>query len=233
MGLARIEPTGDATTQAELTGTGSVMGTVDYMAPEQALNTKCADARADIYSLGISLHYLLAGRAPYSGDSLMEKLVAHREQPIPSLHDVQPNVPKQLDFVFKKMVAKRIEDRHQSMSEVVEALEEIGFGGSAASREGEAASVLSLTAEERKKLTSKATKKPLGSLTEVVASEKTKHVFAKIIGGAFATIIALILVTFLIEYLKRDNSPPNPPAATTPAAVVVPSASSKPDFRAK
>jgi serine/threonine protein kinase len=216
MGLARIDaPGGNAATDAELTGTGAVMGTVDYMAPEQALNTKQADARADIYSLGISLYYLIAGRAAYGGDSLMEKLVAHREQPVPSLQDVQANVPKQLDAVFKKMCAKRIEDRYQTMSEVVEALEGLGFGGSGASNKSEAATALTLSTEERKRLASKRTKKPLGSLTYAVASEKTKHLFAKIIGGTFATIIAPILVTVLIKYLQIDSSTPNPPVQTT------------------
>ena len=89
MGLARIEAGGDVAAQAELTGTGAVMGTVDYMAPEQALNTKHADARADIYSLGCSLYYLIAGKAAYGGDTVMDKLLAHREQPIPSLRTVK------------------------------------------------------------------------------------------------------------------------------------------------
>src|SRR5262249_51945683 len=77
MGLARLSADGDPGPQAELTNTGAVMGTVDYMAPEQALDTKTADARADIYSLGCTLFYLLTGRATFQGDSLMKKLLAH------------------------------------------------------------------------------------------------------------------------------------------------------------
>ncbi len=125
MGLARIEAAGDTATQAELTGTGAVMGTVDYMAPEQALSTKHADARADIYSLGCTLYYLLTGKAAYDGDTLMAKLLAHRDKPIPSLGD---EAPEQLQAVFNKMVAKKVEDRYQTMSEVVAALEECSSG---------------------------------------------------------------------------------------------------------
>jgi serine/threonine protein kinase/Leucine-rich repeat (LRR) protein len=220
MGLARIESGGDVPAQAELTGTGTVMGTVDYMAPEQALNTKNADARADIYSLGISLYYLIAGRAAYSGDSLMEKLVAHREQPIPSLQEAQTTVPKQLETVFKKMVAKKIENRYQTMTEVVAALERLGYGGSGASNLGDLASTIDLSSADKKKLASKATKKPLDSLTEVVASEKTKHLVLKIVGGTFATIIAPILVTYLIKHLEKKDEPHNPPAA--PVVVATP-----------
>jgi serine/threonine protein kinase/Leucine-rich repeat (LRR) protein len=125
MGLARIDSGGAVAAQAELTGTGAVLGTVDYMAPEQALSTKHADARADIYSLGCSLYYLLVGKAIYGGDTLMAKLLAHRESPIPALG---AGVPEQVEAVFQKMVAKTVEDRYQTMSQVVVDLEKCGSG---------------------------------------------------------------------------------------------------------
>ncbi len=122
MGLARISG-GDAETQAELTGTGAVMGTVDYMAPEQALSTKHADARADIYSLGCTLYFLLSGHATYGGDTLMAKLLAHREQPIPSLGSAASG---ELQAVFERMVAKKVADRYQTMSDAIAVLESCG-----------------------------------------------------------------------------------------------------------
>ena len=123
MGLARIE--GEAGAHSELTSTGAVMGTVDYMAPEQALNTKSADARSDVYSLGISLWYLLTEKCAYDGDTMMAKLLAHRDSPIPSLHQIRSEVPESVDAVFQKMVAKKAQDRYQTMTEVIADLEGI------------------------------------------------------------------------------------------------------------
>jgi serine/threonine protein kinase/Leucine-rich repeat (LRR) protein len=123
MGLARIEAVGDVAAAAELTGTGTIMGTVDYMAPEQGLSTKHADARADIYSLGCTLHYLILGKAAYGGETVAAKLLAHHTSPIPTLRDVKADVPEQVEDVFHKMVAKKIEDRYQTMTEVVADLE--------------------------------------------------------------------------------------------------------------
>ncbi len=128
MGLARMQ--GEGAGQAELTSTGTIMGTVDYMAPEQAINTKTADARADIYSLGCSLFYLLTGKATYAGDTLMSKLLAHRDHPIPAIREVCVDVPDDVDAVFCRMVAKRVDDRYQTMNEVIGDLERLMNGQS-------------------------------------------------------------------------------------------------------
>jgi len=88
MGLARIESTLPGETQmTELTDSGTLLGTVDYMAPEQALDTKLADVRSDVYSLGCTLHYLLTGAVVYDGSTVMKKLIAHRDAPVPSLQE--------------------------------------------------------------------------------------------------------------------------------------------------
>ncbi|MCA9008161.1 MAG: protein kinase [Planctomycetaceae bacterium] len=119
MGLARFNGDGDQYDQAELTTTGAIMGTVDYMAPEQAVDTKTADARADIYSLGCTLYYLLTGKATYQGDNVMMKLLAHRETAIPSLKQLRADMPDQLEVIFRKMVAKKVKDRYQSLTNVI------------------------------------------------------------------------------------------------------------------
>ena len=125
MGLARIEesPAQHAATEDDLTNTGCMMGTVDFMSPEQAENSKSADHRSDIYSLGCTLYCLVSGKPPFAKGTAMTRFLAHREQPAPSLTEVPDDVPDELDIVYQKMVAKRPEDRYQSMSEVVAALE--------------------------------------------------------------------------------------------------------------
>ena len=102
---------------------GSVMGTPAYMPPEQAIDAKNVDCRADIYSLGATLYFLLTGRPVYLGETLAHKLFAHREDPIPSVCAARPDAPPSLDAVFQKMVAKTCEERYQSMTEVIEALQ--------------------------------------------------------------------------------------------------------------
>ncbi|MBP88330.1 MAG: hypothetical protein CMJ64_16710 [Planctomycetaceae bacterium] len=111
-----------------MTKTGMLVGTVDYIAPEQAINAKQADYRSDLYSLGCTLHYLLTGRSAYSGETLMARLVAHREEPIPSLMNPRSDVSPKLDAIFQKMIAKHPNDRYQSMTELVRDLQALQRG---------------------------------------------------------------------------------------------------------
>ncbi|MBL7040433.1 MAG: protein kinase [Pirellulaceae bacterium] len=122
MGLAlmsrSIKTANDETTD-QLTSGGLILGTCDYIAPEQADDSHAADHRSDIYSLGCTLYRLLTGELPYKADSVVRVLLAHRQAPIPSLCEVRSSVPPQLDAVFQKMVAKEPEDRYQAATEVI------------------------------------------------------------------------------------------------------------------
>jgi serine/threonine protein kinase len=90
---------------------GQLIGTADYIAPEQAHDPTLVDIRADIYSLGCTLYYLLAGQPPFHGCSLMQKLLQHQEAEPPSLQHLRPDVPPELEGLIQRMMAKKPEDR--------------------------------------------------------------------------------------------------------------------------
>lgn len=122
LGLARIDAGVEPAAQAELTGTGAIMGTVDYMAPEQSLDTRSADAKADVYSLGCTWYRLVTGENPFRGETVVQKILAHREQPVPSLAALRPEMPPALDALCRRMMAKNPANR-PSMAELVKELE--------------------------------------------------------------------------------------------------------------
>lgn len=126
MGLARADfPQNkpSASTRKQLTSTGIIIGTLDYMSPEQALNSRSVDHRTDIYSLGCTLYFLLTGRPVYTGETPMETLVAHREQPIPLPSASRGEIPRALDGICTRMLAKQAGDRFQSMTDVIQELQ--------------------------------------------------------------------------------------------------------------
>ena len=127
MGLARIADGGGE----DLTGTEQVMGTVDYMSPEQASGSKSADGRADIYSLGCTLWFLLTGKRLYEAETLIARLIKHRDEALPSLLQVRDDAPWSLEQTLHKMIAKKPEDRFQTMDDVVAALDALRDGGNA------------------------------------------------------------------------------------------------------
>lgn len=121
VGLARLtaddsQADGD---EKQMTQAGKVMGTMDFMAPEQAEDMSNVDGRADIYSLGCTLYYLINGRAIYPAKSAISRMLAHREQPIPPLgNDARP-VPASIEAIYHRMVAKDPDNRFPSMQELV------------------------------------------------------------------------------------------------------------------
>jgi hypothetical protein len=122
LGLARSFAEAAADT---LTARGMLLGTADYLAPEQWEHAHAADTRADIYSLGCTLYHLLAGRPPFAGEqswSVPQKMRAHLESPPPPIGQLRPEVPAGLGAVLDRMLAKDPADRFQSPAEVVEAL---------------------------------------------------------------------------------------------------------------
>ncbi len=122
LGLARI--LGDSPNlDDQLTHSGHIMGTVDYMAPEQALDTRSADARADIYSLGATFWYLVTAEPLYPGESMVKKLVAHQHAPLRVLSEIRSDAASEMDDWLQRMIAKAPDDRFQSMTEVMQSID--------------------------------------------------------------------------------------------------------------
>lgn len=119
-GLAKAVSDNDAAT--DLTGSGRVLGTPDYMAPEQIRDAASARTTADVYSLGGTLFYLLTGSPPFRAQSLADLFDAHRFSPPPWLPEHRSDVPKELAVVLARMMAKEPADRFQSPGEVAQAL---------------------------------------------------------------------------------------------------------------
>lgn len=103
---------------------GSPVGTLDYMAPEQIVDSRKIDSRADIYSLGCTLFAILAKRVVYPIDWQRRKATAQRYQPAPSLKEIREDISDRLEEAYQKMMAKDPNDRFETMDEVIEALGE-------------------------------------------------------------------------------------------------------------
>ncbi|MEQ8788438.1 MAG: serine/threonine-protein kinase [Pirellulaceae bacterium] len=129
--------------RSELTAVGMVLGTASFMAPEQSLDSHLVDSRSDVYSLGCALYFLLTGDTPYTGNTVLKVFVKHREAEIPALRDKRPDVPASLEAVFRRMIAKNPDDRFQSMSELILALDECRIAPPKTTRHVETKAVVS------------------------------------------------------------------------------------------
>jgi serine/threonine-protein kinase len=128
LGLARLQAEANASS-GSLTHEGDVMGTPDYIAPEQAMDSRSADVRADVYSLGCTLYHLLSGQPPFPGGSVPQKLFQHQKATPTPVEQLCPEVPAGLAAVVGRMMAKRPEDRYPTPGEVAAALAPFAAAG--------------------------------------------------------------------------------------------------------
>ncbi len=121
-----VEEIGDgydtSTTAASLTKDGTVIGTPDYIAPEQVTDAHAADIRSDIYGLGCTLYCLLTGRPPFADDPVMEKIQSHRDRQPPPIDTLRGDLPPDLVGTIHKMMAKKPDERYQTPTDVAVAL---------------------------------------------------------------------------------------------------------------
>ncbi len=110
MGLARLhQVSGDA----DLTVSGMTLGTFDYISPEQARDPRAADVRSDLYSLGCTMFFMLAGRAPFAEGTMVQKLLQHQQAEPPAIDEVRPDVPRRLAAIIRRLMEKDPLDRYQ------------------------------------------------------------------------------------------------------------------------
>jgi serine/threonine-protein kinase len=111
--------------QFRVTRAGTTVGTVDYIAPEQARDSSAADVRSDLYSLGCTAFHMLAGRPPFAEGGLAERLVKHLSAAPPDVRDFNPRVSDGLVEVIDKLLEKKPARRYQTPQELIAALNEI------------------------------------------------------------------------------------------------------------
>ncbi|TWT67703.1 Serine/threonine-protein kinase PrkC [Posidoniimonas polymericola] len=120
LGLAKMANDDEAS--LTLAHEENVLGTADYLAPEQALNSHTADERADIYSLGCTLYYLLTGRPPFPDGTISERLLKHQVETPEPIIKFRPDAPLSLLEICARMMMKKADERYQSAGEVAAAM---------------------------------------------------------------------------------------------------------------
>jgi serine/threonine protein kinase len=120
MGLARLlhDTEDNLTKQYD----ENILGTADYLSPEQAEDSHTVDIRSDIYSLGATLYFMLTGSQPFPEGTIPQKLIWHRSRQPKSVREIRPDVPAEVEAIVVKMMAKKPEDRYQTPADVMAAL---------------------------------------------------------------------------------------------------------------
>ncbi|HEX7448875.1 MAG TPA: serine/threonine-protein kinase [Pirellulales bacterium] len=150
LGLASIADDIDAALSREFDD--KVLGTVDYLAPEQALNSQLADRRADVYGLGGTLYFALTGHPPFPTGSMAQRIMLHQTSEPADIRGERPDVPAALTAICRRMMAKSPQRRYQTMEEVSQALNDWLRASEAASNATSAGAAAQRPADEEWRL---------------------------------------------------------------------------------
>jgi serine/threonine-protein kinase len=226
LGLARE-------TQADefrVTRAGTTVGTVDYIAPEQARDSGAADIRSDIYSLGCTWFHMLAGRPPFPDGGLAERLYKHMEAEPPDIRELNPRASNELAAVLNKMLAKKPSDRYQNPTELLQALNEMTAVARPAAKRETVAETKMVTSPDtglparkppagfRKQSGSVARKKSGSAETEKAAARRAAERRRRLAyAGAIAAAVLVVVGVALAVYLSRPK--PSPVVVPAPPSV--------------
>ena len=208
MGLVRSLFEDEDESRTEVTRDGTVVGTPDYMSPEQAKNSSTVDTRADLYSLGCTLYMLVVGRPPFPDGTPIDKLLRHQLDAPPELRKKVPGVPSGLSALVAKLLAKKPNDRYQSAQELATALEPY-------TAESPPEAPRRKSARSRKPV-------PDGStvVTTTVAPPALRRVAARAVGDEATPSAAMPRPAVAVggpKSLPSESSSPSMPATDTPS----------------
>ncbi|HLW68620.1 MAG TPA: hypothetical protein VKS79_25095, partial [Gemmataceae bacterium] len=221
MGLARLGHLPDAdTATGGLTQEGAIMGTPDYLSPEQAEETHSVDIRSDLYSLGCTFYHFLTGQVPFPGGKTLDKLFRHRfEEPI-ALEQFRSDIPPEVAGVVRKLMAKNPCDRFQTPAELAMVLKryvrpeplllEVPAANTATSIAAtpdplsDSGSPFSFPVEPLSPSTSRVVKRSSTILLPEATGSK-KKLWIGVIGGAATLILGLTVILIIVFSGSKSN----------------------------
>jgi serine/threonine protein kinase len=209
LGLARFHAVSRRST--DVTQDGQALGTPDYMAPEQTSDSRVVDIRADLYSLGCTLFFLLCGRPPFVGPEYRtpyEKMAAHVNLEAPPIRKIRADVPKRVVLIIERLLAKDPDQRYATPSEVAEDVGDFTPGHDLQGLHAEATGN-PRTSPPGQDTTQKALPQP--------ASRKKRKSGLRILGAL--TLMAMIVAGGLLAYFAYDHRPAESPVVSPPAAL--------------
>ena len=223
LGLARHEGDGGDT---QLTATGAVMGTIDYMAPEQIVDARRADIRSDLYGLGCTLFHMLAGRVPFPDGSAYQKIQQQINNSLPEVGPLALDLPFQLVLILNRLTEKAPGDRYQTPHELIADLESLILqsrrSDSTADSTALQLKVLAETIAKDRSPSSSGSDSSRGLTKTIVTTYESMPNWVRIAGTVFLISAAGALVTFAVRAHSSSNlerpSAPNSRGLQRPGA---------------